>query len=62
MVIEKEDAQVFNKERKRVIAASAEAISFPSLPDLIRQSMRRFSMDHRVKPGGDEGKFYRGAG
>jgi hypothetical protein len=24
-----------------------------SLPDLIRQSMRRFSMDHRVKPGGD---------
>ena len=28
----------------------------PSLPDLIRQSMRRFSMDHRVKPGGDEGE------
>jgi hypothetical protein len=24
------------------------------LPDLIRQSMRRLSMDHRVKPGGDE--------
>jgi hypothetical protein len=29
-------------------------VSFPSsLPDLIRQSMRRLSMDHRVKPGGD---------
>jgi len=25
-----------------------------SLPDLIRQSMRHLSMDHRVKPGGDE--------
>jgi hypothetical protein len=25
-----------------------------SLPDLIRQSMRQLSMDHRVKPGGDE--------
>jgi hypothetical protein len=27
---------------------------FSSLPDLIRQSMRHLSMDHRVKPGGDE--------
>jgi hypothetical protein len=25
-----------------------------SLPDLIRQSMRRLNMDHRIKPGGDE--------
>ena len=25
-----------------------------SLPGLTRQSVRRFSMDHRVKPGGDE--------
>ncbi len=28
----------------------------PSLPDLIRQSMWRLSMDHRVKPGGDDDK------
>jgi hypothetical protein len=34
--------------------ASLLAMTIPSLPGLIRQSMRRFSMDHRVKPGGDE--------
>jgi hypothetical protein len=27
-----------------------------SLPGLTRQSIRRLSMDHRVKPGGDEEK------
>jgi hypothetical protein len=46
--------------------ASRERILTPSLPDLIRQSIRQrrehfskrrilnFSMDHRVKPGGDD--------
>jgi hypothetical protein len=32
----------------------APVIPPPSLPDLIRQSMRRLRMDHRVKPGSDE--------
>jgi hypothetical protein len=38
----------------RSIKGLRESNKNASLPDLIRQSMRHLSMDHRVKPGGDD--------